>query len=247
MRNLLAFIVLAFLTASCTKELEFEVKTYEKKTTLPCKGLCPHALFSIPTALGDEPVADSINKKVFATAKEIIIFGEKQYDSKTYGELAADFIASYEKLQKESPDELIGWEGEIKGREAYRSEKIVNIELQHYTFEGGAHGYGGKRSLVFDLETGKYLPNDALFKDKKGFEQLAEKRFREKYKLAPNVPINSGGLMFEGEKFHLPETIFFTTQGILLYYNAYEIAAYAEGAQEILIPFSQADAFLSVK
>ena len=53
--------------------------------------------------------------------------------------------------------------------------------------------------------------------------------------------------MFLDDVFVLPQNIFFKENGILLYYNAYEAAAYAEQQKEVLIPYSEADAFLKMK
>lgn len=244
MKRLLIFTALFCLLTSCTKELEFETKTYDKKTSLPCKGnICPHATVKIAIAKNGV-AADSINKKVFAVMKEILYFGEKPYDATTYEALVSDFIASYEKLQKENPGDVFGWEGEIEGKISYTSAKIINFEIDHYTFTGGAHGYSGKRSLIFDLETGKWLPVKSLFKDPAAFATFAEAKFRKQFHIAQNAPINSGGLMFENETFALPETIFFTAKGLTLYYNTYEIASYAEGPQRIDISYLEANPFL---
>ncbi|WP_326935009.1 RsiV family protein [Flavobacterium sp. PL11] len=59
--------------------------------------------------------------------------------------------------------------------------------------------------------------------------------------------MNSGGLMFENERFQLPQNIFFTDTGLLLYYNIYEIASYADGATEMLFPYTEVNEFLNLK
>ncbi|NUY81281.1 DUF3298 and DUF4163 domain-containing protein [Flavobacterium sp. MAH-1] len=235
-----------FVFASCSKDLEFETKTFEKRTSLKCQGLCPKITIKVPVA-SNGFIADSINNKIFSKLKEIVYFGEEPYQSKDYQELANDFIASYEKMQKEDPDELIGWEGDVNSRLVYRSQKVLDIEIQHYTFTGGAHGYSGKTSLIFNLETGKSIPNDSLFTDVKAVTKLAEKHFREKFKIPENAPINSGGLMFENEKFALPATIFFSDKGVLLYYNTYEIASYADGPRDVMLPYSELGTLLKIK
>lgn len=239
-------LLLIFLLTSCSRDLEFETRTFEKRTTMKCQGLCPKITIKVPIA-SNGTLADTINNRIFSKLKEIVIFGEEPYQSKDYQELANDFIASYEKLQKEDPEELIGWEGDINARIVYHSQKVLDIEVQHYTFTGGAHGYSGKTSLIFNLETGKSIPNDSLFTDLAAVKKLAEKRFREKFKIPEGAPINSGGLMFENEKFALPATMFFTGKGILLYYNTYEIASYADGPRDVMLPYSELGGLLKIK
>ncbi|MFV5690639.1 PdaC/SigV domain-containing protein [Flavobacterium sp. LT1R49] len=247
MKHFILFSVLLFSVARCSNELVFEEQSFQKKTTLPCKENCPQITVKIPVAKDIPVVADSINKKVFSVLKEIIYFGEKPYTSTNYNGLLTSFIDSYEKLQKEFPKDTFGWEGKIEGNIKYQSDSILNIEIKHYTFTGGAHGYEGLRSLIFNPETGKYIPNNQLFKNKNTFMAFAEKKFRAKYKIPENKSINATGLMFEDEKFYLPQNIFYTDKGLLLYYNSYEAASYADGPKELLLSYKEVNDYLVAK
>ena len=244
--KILSAIFLLVLLCGCNKELAFENKTFTQKTTIPCPEQCPQITVTVPLAQ-DGIAADSINAKLYTTIASIIHFGDKPNPAKTYEALLASFIGSYEKMQREAPDEVFGWEGDVKARVAYQSADILNIEIKHYTFTGGAHGYSGLRSLLFNPDTGHSIETAALFNDVAGFRKLAEKEFRKKFGIPENAAINSKGLMFENERFHLPQNIFFTNEGLLLYYNAYEIASYAEGAKELLLPYSKIETFLKLR
>ena len=81
--------------------------------------------------------------------------------------------------------------------------------------------------MNFDPETGRLLSNKDLFSE--GFKEFAEKRFREKNNIPENEPINSTGFFFEDDKFQLPKNIGFHSNKVVLRYNSYEIASYAEG------------------
>ena len=76
---------------------------------------------------------------------------------------------------------------------------------------------------------------------------FAEKKFRAKYKIPAKKSINATGLMFEDEKFDLPQNIFYTDKGLLLYYNSYEAASYADGPKELLLPYVEVEEFLRLK
>lgn len=257
MKRILLFLAISLTFASCQKDkkeeteattLEFKTKTYEKKTTLPCKAaICAEVKISVPEASNIPVVADSINKKIFNTVRGIVYFGEKPSDGKTYEEVMTAFINSYDQLKEEYTDERPGWEAKIDANVDYTSENILNIKLKNYTFTGGAHGYEGMRSLIFDKKTGKSLERNDILKDTVNFKILVEKKFREKYKVPAGKPINSTGLMFIKDVFELPQTFFFTNKGLLLYYNTYEIAAYVEGPKELLIPYAEAEKFLKIK
>ncbi|TDO84143.1 uncharacterized protein DUF3298 [Flavobacterium chryseum] len=242
------FLVLLFVIfTSCSKELSFENETFNKKSSIPCKKECPQITIEIPVAKNIPVVSDSINKKIFSVIEEIVYFGENPLKVKDYDALTTSFIASYEEMHKKFPTETYGWEGKIKGNLEFESDQIINIKIDHYTFTGGAHGYQGFRSLLFNPKTGKTIFNDQLFKSEKEFKAFAEKEFRSKYKIPQKSNINATGLMFENDKFQLPQNIFFTKDGLLLYYNSYEAASYADGPKELLFPYAKVSKYLLYK
>ena len=241
------FIGLLLLFVSCQKKLSFEETTYNKKSTYLCDDKCPEINMIIPIATGDAEVSDSINKKVFNVLKEIVYFGEKPYTATTYDSLLVAFINSYEKLKGEFPEDKFGWEANIEGSIKYQTDSILNIEINHYTYTGGAHGYQGMRSLLFNPKTGKNIENQELFKNYKEFEAFAEKKFRFQFKIPANHGINATKFMFEDDKFQLPLNMFFTDKGLLLYYNRYEIASYADGPQELLLTYDELKGYLLFK
>ncbi|MFW0736500.1 DUF3298 and DUF4163 domain-containing protein [Flavobacterium sp. N502536] len=238
----LIFLLLTFV--SCSKELSFENETFEKESTLPCEKDCPKITIDVPIAKNIPIVADSINKKVFAVIKEIVYFEEDPKKANDYKALAASFIGSYEEMHKKFPGETFGWEAKIKGNVEFESDQIINLKIDHYTFTGGAHGYQGYRSLLFHSKTGKTIFIDQIFKNEKEFLAYAEKEFRKKYKIPEKSNINATGLMFENDKFHLPQNIFYTKEGLLLYYNSYEAASYADGPKELLFPYDEVSKYL---
>ena len=230
---------------SCKKELSFENETFEEKSTIPCKNECPEITIEVPVAKNIKVISDSINKKVFSVIKEIVFFGEDSTKVNDYKSLSKSFIVSYDEMHEKFPNDTFGWEAKIIGNVEFQSEQILNLKLDHYTFTGGAHGYQGYRSLLFNPKTGKAVFNNQLFKNEKDFKAFAEKTFRAKYKIPENANINATGLMFENDKFQLPQNIFYTSQGLLLYYNSYEAASYADGPKELLFPYSEVNKYLN--
>ncbi|AXG73924.1 DUF3298 domain-containing protein [Flavobacterium arcticum] len=261
MKHYLTIALTALLLTGCGKDkkenneietepvvaLAFETKEYKATSSLPCKEHCPKVAIEVTEATGPQPTADSINKKIFNTVREIIYYGEKPYDATNYDELTASFIQSYEELKKEFPKEMLGWEGTIAATVTHRTDSLLNITLNHFTYTGGAHGYAGTRSLLFDPKTGHALAYRDIFNDVKSFTDYAEKSFRKKFKIEAMQSINSTGFMFENETFVLPNAIFFQEDGLLLYYNTYEVSSYAEGAKELLLPYKEIEQYLKVK
>jgi len=146
----------SFLFLSCGKDkkdadlpepekaaLNFTTKEYSKETAKPCpQDKCTTVHISIPVAEGIPIVADSINKTIFNTARAIVYFGEEPSNASNYEDLMDSFIKSYEELKREFPDDpTMGWEAIFKASIDYRSDSIISIKVNHYTFTGGAHGY----------------------------------------------------------------------------------------------------------
>lgn len=232
-----------------TEKPAFTSKKYEQKTTLPCTDMCTNVLIDVPVADNiEQPAKDSINNKIFNTVRGIVYFGEKPTNGKTYEEIMASFIKSYEDLRKDFPKEKMApWEAKISGSIAYQTDNIINVKLENYTFTGGAHGYSGLRSLIFNAETGTTLNYAEMFTDQKAVTAMAEKKFRDKYKIPAGKNINSTGYFFENDTFKLPQNIFYTDEGLLLHYNAYEAASYAEGEKEITLTYEELGGMLKVK
>ncbi len=247
MNKFLTIAIFVLFLTSCKNELTFKEENFSKKSTLPCEENCPEVTLTVPVAENFPIVADSINKKVFSVVREIIYFGEKPYPSSDYQGLLNSFIASYDEMKTKNPKEIFGWEGKIEGKVVYESDSILNIEIKHYTFTGGAHGYSGIRSLLFDPKTGKNIPNEFLFKDLNRFKAFAETKFRTKYKIPTEENINATGLMFENDVFELPLSVFYTDKGLLLYYNTYEAASYADGPKELVLTYEELKPYLLVK
>lgn len=247
MNKFFTLAILVLFLSSCKNELTFKEAHFEKKSSLPCEENCPLVILTVPVAENVPIVADSINKKIFSVVREIIYFGEKPYPSTDYQGLLDSFIGSYDEMKTKYPKDTFGWEGKIEGKVAYESDSILNIKIKHYTFTGGAHGYEGIRSLLFDPKTGKNIPNEFLFRDLNKFRAFAETKFRAKYKIPTEQNINATGLMFEEDVFELPLSIFYTEKGLLLYYNTYEVASYADGPKELLLTYKELKPYLLVK
>ena len=252
-KSVLIFAFLFFL-ASCKDEkiekkqqIEFKQEKFKKELTLASGKDTTTVKVNIPITHGNKIPADSLNKKLFSMVKEIVYFDEKPLKSNDYDVLLSSFINSYQKFVTDFPDYQLPWEATVDGKVIYQSEAIICIEINHYSFTGGAHGNGGLQSLIADATTGKTIPNDKLFKNTNEFKAFAEKEFRSAYKIPENGSINQTGLQFDNEEFHLPQNIFFTDKGLLLYYNQYEVAAYVDGTKELLFPYEKINDYLLTK
>ncbi|MGL5113214.1 MAG: PdaC/SigV domain-containing protein [Flavobacterium sp.] len=244
--RILGFFTLLLFTA-CSNELRFESKEFTQKSNLLCKENCTTIAIDIPYASNHTVAADSINRKVFNVVKDLVYVNEKPIENNDYVALLNSFITTFESTREEYPDSTFGWDAKIEGSIEYQSDAIVNIEINHYTFTGGAHGFEGKQSLLFDPKTGKKIANRSLFKEIPEFKKMVENKFRKKYNIPLKGNINQTGCLFEDDAFQLPKNIFFKSDGLLLHYNQYEAASYAEGPKTLFLPYTSIKKYLILK
>lgn len=232
----LSILLIFILLTGCqkNKSLSFSNKEYTLQSGKNCEDLC--TTISIKTLVfeGNDAFTDTINSDLLQLHAQILGVGE-QPSAKSYAEIMKNFIQGYQEVTDEFPDYNIPWEANASTQVYFQNPKLLNIAIEYYSFTGGAHGYGGRVSTLYDLISKKPIEFYDLIEDRDGFKAFAEKQFR----IANNIPdksnINQTGFMFEKEQFQLAQNVFIEADGITLYYNAYEIAAYAMGAQQLFL------------
>ncbi|MDG1571655.1 DUF3298 domain-containing protein [Robiginitalea sp. M366] len=241
MRTLLGMLLLGFLW-QCQDPAAFDWKatTYEG----PLCAQCPQVTIALPEGPEGNPLAEAVHR---VQAEEVIAWLDyrETNSAATIEEAISGFGESYRELAAAFPEETMGWEATIEGLVQYESAALLTLSLDGYVFTGGAHGLSHRILLNFDKGRAEELDAEDLLLDPAGFRELAESAFRATYGIGAEAPINSTGFMFEGDRFHLPENFGFLPEGVLLYYNPYEVASFADGPLEVLIPFDQAIPYLT--
>lgn len=245
MRKLFVLAFLMMCLLGCKKEeLIFETRKFRKEIVQ--KNDTTSIEIEVAEAKNNSAVADSINALFLKEIAPLFSF-DSIVTAKDYSSVCSQFIKEYNQLLKDMPEYTTPWNGNAYGKIGHQSDKMINLNIDYYSFTGGAHGNGGSLSYFVDPETGRQIKTENLFSDRKGFTQLAEQKFRAQQKIPAQSNINETGYWFEKDTFHLPENIFYTDEGILLLYNQYEIASYAEGPIELIIPYGEADKFLKIR
>lgn len=236
-----------FFVACSDETLTFDVEKYAQVSDLPCQETCTEIRIEVAVASGGV-VADSINQKVFENIKNTVYFGEMPLDANEYEDITNSFIKAYDDMKTEFPEDLMmPWEAEVFATIHHQTSELVQVNIDYYTFTGGAHGMSAQQALSFDPKTGKSLKTDDFFKDLKGIKKLAEQKFRTMFKIADQLSLADAGFMFQDDDFVLPENVFFSDKGITFHYNVYEIASYAQGAIELEFMYDEVDSFLKIR
>ncbi len=193
----------------------------------------------------DDKKALLFNETVKNHTIAIIISAREHNDSiPAIEEALQSFINDFRRYKTEFGNDFLSYDIDITMDVSYQSELFVSLDVNYYLYTGGAHGYSGTNFLNFDAQTGEKLTHSDLFTDTEAVLAHAEKKFRETYQIADNRSINATGFWFEEDTFHFPENIGFTENEMILHYNQYEIASYAEGPITLSISKEEIAEFL---
>jgi hypothetical protein len=156
------------------------------------------------------------------------------------------FIADFRKFNAETPHSGLGWFFEADVTVLTYSDKVISLQVESDSFTGGAHGAHQIKFVNIHAEDGSpYVLSDFF---KPGFEEalamLAEKAFREARDIGDGVSFEEAGFGFPNNTFSLTSNFGFRPEGIVFFYNEYELAAYAAGSTEILIPYEELEEWI---
>lgn len=196
---------------------------------------------NIPKADGESNISAQINSTIENHIANMLNFSEDVSDTISLKNAITKFEKEYEAFKSDFQESSLVWEAMFDGEVTYHSPLVITIAINSYLNTGGAHGNLNISLFNFDTSTGKLLSNDKLISNHISFSDIAKKHFKEH----TNTQEEFGDYFF-GEAFHLPANIGYNKEGVLLFYNVYEIASYAIGVTEFTIPFEEVEDFLSV-
>jgi hypothetical protein len=180
-------------------------------------------------ANGENSIADMMNHDFFAWLKQF--FSNDYADITITKNNLKDVVASKIKtfIKDINEDEMLVNCESCRHAElsiessSYQNSNIVSLVHRFYQYSGGAHGNYGCTAFNYNKKDGTSIAVENLSTNIDGLTAIAEKAFVEQ-----NGKLTD--FQFENNRFYLPDVFYFTENGIVFYYNIYEIAPYATGA-----------------
>jgi len=243
MKTPFSYLILILWLVSCEEDHKLTFIA-SKQMDHACAD-CTKIELMIPEAQGNSKLVRTINTAVNEEVIRLLTFDDTIIIRNPQDAITS-FKKGFSELRKKFEDEA-PWEAKISAQVSYEDKERITLSLDSYLFTGGAHGYRALTYLNFDKKQEEELEHWQLFKDVAHFEHFAELKFRIQEGIPQNTAINSTGFMFENGIFHLPKNIGFTAEGLLLLYNPYEVASYADGSVPLLIPYEEVTNYLSRK
>jgi hypothetical protein len=190
-----------------------------------------------------EMVSGSIKEKINSLIRNELIqntytVGNNEY--KTLQDILDNFIDDFKMFSDENPDYPQNWFYEINAYVGNFTSKILCLEFSQGGYTGGAHGNSYVKYINIDLENSNQLKLGDLLG--KGYEaklnELIDRKFREVKDLQPTDDLEKEGGLFEN-KIAFNDNFAVSKNGLLFFYNNYEIAPYAAGTTELLITYDE--------
>jgi hypothetical protein len=138
---------------------------------------------------------------------------------------------------------------------------IASLSIETYSFMGGAHGNPGMNSVTLDLATGQRLTLGNVIKNDQ-LQSVMQRAYAEILRTYEdgglfeeaqneiNAIVNEKTTMSvtaQQEKFGNATNFFLSGEGLILYWNVYEITPYAAGQPMAFIPWSELEGKLLIE
>ena len=196
-----------------------------------------HAIIDInyPKAEGSDVVAHRINEVIEGYIARQIDMSTDSVSNLSLDQAIKQFDDEYRSFKITFPESAQKWEALIDSEVTYESSDLVSIAVNTYLDTGGAHGNSYIEFLNFDPLTGNLLKLTDLINNIEDFTTLVESYYIKETEVdATEEHLENA---FFGKGFQLPESIGYSDDGIIILYNTYEIASYAQGILEFTIPY----------
>ncbi|GAB3817572.1 DUF3298 and DUF4163 domain-containing protein [Pontibacter rugosus] len=216
---------------------------------------CATVSIRYPEAVaGPAAVQQSINSFIQQRLKQIMLDFNPDAAATNKGDAANQLADFFLKQHQQYTEEVIPnsgipaataeWELKVDAAPLYVADSVSSIYMEVYHYAGGAHGNYYRTLQSFDAK-GNLLRLKELVNDTVALRKLTEAKFRQVKEGIGTKPLSEAGLFIEGNTLPFPQNAAITSEGLLLYYNPYEIGPWAFGDTEIILPYQQVNSILA--
>ena len=169
-------------------------------------------------------------KKALDTFNKLVNTTSEEYSQSELIDMA--------KEQKANSEYFTYYSDEFNANIARVDDKVLSICVGSSSYYGGAHGYYGTSGYVFDSQTGEELNILDVVSSKEDLKAAAQEIFSRDYAML--IESEPGCEEYLNESLDKPENLNWCMgpTSLDLYYNPYELACYAAGAQTIQIRYA---------
>lgn len=180
----------------------------------------------------------ALNDTVKRRLSDMFMVGGKSNSS--FDPLTTRFMSSYKADLKTTNRPTMFYTLDNKATILRQDSALTTIQLDGYTYLGGAHGASFTGFINWQTKAHKNLRLQDILVD--GYEQplnaIAEKIFRKQENLSDTASLKND-YFFKDAKFSLNKNFLISPVGLRFVYNQYEIKPFAAGKTDLVIPYTQ--------
>lgn len=226
-----------------------ESSQYSKRQCLDeSKGLCAEFKIAYPIfSGGDSATVVALNKSVQEYVLTAVGGNTQLPFVQALDSAGWSFIQLFTEDQKERPGVEMGYTTEIRDSVPLLNAKVATIQMDGYSFTGGAHPNPFGLLTSFDLTKGaKPIELTDLVRDTNALRPILEKAYKIGKGLKETDPLTEV-VYPEITQMPMPANVGVVAEGVRFYFNAYEIAPYAVGPADVLLTWDQLGALADRK
>lgn len=154
---------------------------------------------------------------------------------------ARAFIESFERQLDDAPAFTQDWFEHRRVQVIHQDAQVVSLALDVASYTGGAHPMSARRLASFDRSSGELLTLDAVVRPPALglLTDLVTRSVRVERGVPPDMDLADAGFLVEDNRIAPTENFAVTAAGWLMHYDPYEIAPYAVGPIELVLPFGE--------
>jgi hypothetical protein len=223
--------------------------TYQYDEAVDDAGHVVTSLYTVPQFMGltDKPAEASLNQifsdRFYANQQDIL----SEYQSLTASATAEQPLPYEVKSDGAHPLAAYSYSSDLRYALQYDAgNRTLTVALKSYRYSGGAHGLEGLETYVLDLDTAKRLTLADLFIPGADYQAVLAAEMNkirasgtEDWDIVREITPDD--LAAEADNF------FFQPGALVVYYQPYDVAPYARGLVEFVIPAEQLAAHLSAR
>jgi hypothetical protein len=228
--------------AAQTSGIPYEIRTY-RNVAGDCgnaerPAACTRVELTWPEVIA--PAAEALLEAINEPLHEWLARPVFEDDGGTPEQIASGLQRAHDQLREEFPEYALPWHLERTVAVERDTPGVFAVSLYEDQFTGGAHGAHTLLYRNYRPGSGRLIElADILVED--GVAELtviAEGLFRRQKQLAPETSLEEAGFWFDDGAFALNDNFLAADDGLMFRYNEYEIAPYASGATDLLVPYA---------
>lgn len=151
------------------------------------------------------------------------------------GELYREAVEQYQFAVKHGYPTM-SYEALVKYSPTYMSACIISLYEDKYTFTGGAHGNTVRSAQTWNLQKCQRIRLEQLIGCTADYRAYVQEQVRQQIEADPQWYFEDYEKLLV-QTFD-PDSFYCTDQGVTVFYQQYDIAPYAGGIREFLLPYS---------